>query len=343
MKTRQESGHAYPIVSTLIKCYNAILKKNNNFLYSLYRLNKWLLWPDCFLHLAGIPDKKWSHDWIVINVYQGLGQGLDIDIWNMIRVSRLPKLFLIVVCDVDPLQTALKVEDNNTGVLDFTIKNSSKMDSGHPMAAQQYYSTQPHHQGMYGAHHRDYTQATSQYHHAYSQGSCLYSSGKPSAGMGTMGMAAGYGNGQSMSVVEQYFPADGAVGAGGLNAHSFTLAAAAALQSQQGHQGHPSHHLQSHLNGTSHLGQALSPHGLRGLGGDRQPPPAHTQHHLQHSRHPDGKISPGSSGSRSPGSAGSQNTLHFPWMKTTKSHAHQWKANWSGKSNYLISYISRII
>ncbi len=252
----------------------------------------------------------------------------------MIRVSRLPKLFLMVVCNVDPLQTVLEVEDNNTGVLDFTIKNSSKMDTGHPMAAQSYYSTQPHHQGMYGAHHRDYAQATSQYHHAYSQGSCLYSSGKPSAGMATMG-TMGYGNGQSMSVVEQYFPTDGSVGAGGLNAHSFTLAAAAALQNQQGPQGHPSHHLQSHLNGTSHLGQALSPPGLRGLGGERQPPPAHSQHHLQHARHPDGKISPGSSGSRSPGSAGSQNALHFPWMKTTKSHAHQWKANWSGKSNLL--------
>ncbi|ELT98646.1 hypothetical protein CAPTEDRAFT_196539 [Capitella teleta] len=25
-----------------------------------------------------------------------------------------------------------------------------------------------------------------------------------------------------------------------------------------------------------------------------------------------------------------QGKVHFPWMKTTKSHAHQWKANWSG-------------
>lgn len=26
----------------------------------------------------------------------------------------------------------------------------------------------------------------------------------------------------------------------------------------------------------------------------------------------------------------SKPALHFPWMKTTKSHAHQWKANWPG-------------
>ena len=53
-----------------------------------------------------------------------------------------------------------------------------------------------------------------------------------------------------------------------------------------------------------------------------QPPPAHQNH---------GKGGEGGKGrSRSEGSA-SSNALHFPWMKTTKSHAHQWKAHWPGK------------
>lgn len=30
--------------------------------------------------------------------------------------------------------------------------------------------------------------------------------------------------------------------------------------------------------------------------------------------------------------------LRFPWMKTTKSHAHQWKAQWSGKKLYVYTY-----
>ena len=42
------------------------------------------------------------------------------------------------------------------------------------------------------------------------------------------------------------------------------------------------------------------------------PPPAHQHNDLQKDKTPQ----------RPP--------LHFPWMKTTKSHAHQWKANWPG-------------
>ncbi|XP_046342546.1 pancreas/duodenum homeobox protein 1-like [Haliotis rufescens] len=47
-----------------------------------------------------------------------------------------------------------------------------------------------------------------------------------------------------------------------------------------------------------------------------QPPPAHSQ-----AQGPTPQSAP---------SGGGQNSLQFPWMKTTKSHAHQWKAQWAG-------------
>ena len=52
-----------------------------------------------------------------------------------------------------------------------------------------------------------------------------------------------------------------------------------------------------------------------------QPPPAHQNH---------GKSEGGKGRGRQDGNSLS-NSLHFPWMKTTKSHAHQWKAHWPGK------------
>ncbi|XP_041357733.1 pancreas/duodenum homeobox protein 1-like [Gigantopelta aegis] len=55
-----------------------------------------------------------------------------------------------------------------------------------------------------------------------------------------------------------------------------------------------------------------------------QPPPAHSQSMTHGQRQ--GCLSPTGSNSQS----GSPTSLQFPWMKTTKSHAHQWKAQWPG-------------
>ena len=64
-----------------------------------------------------------------------------------------------------------------------------------------------------------------------------------------------------------------------------------------------------------------------------QPPPAHQQPAAQDTT---GRLS--GSGSEGRGGRGKDDKedgdkpkLHFPWMKTTKSHAHQWQANWPGK------------
>lgn len=61
-----------------------------------------------------------------------------------------------------------------------------------------------------------------------------------------------------------------------------------------------------------------------------KPPPAHSQN----------VSSSVSSGGNHTGSNG-QDNLQFPWMKTTKSHAHQWKAQWPGRMN-LICYFSKL-
>ncbi|OWF48945.1 pancreas/duodenum homeobox protein 1-like [Mizuhopecten yessoensis] len=60
------------------------------------------------------------------------------------------------------------------------------------------------------------------------------------------------------------------------------------------------------------------------------PPPAHTQ-----TAPPPVSSMSGPGGDSSPDSINNNNNqqqsqLQFPWMKTTKSHAHQWKAQWPG-------------
>ena len=222
------------------------------------------------------------------------------------------------VCCDHLLQIAVEAEGDHREYTRISPRGI-KMESAHSMAAAQGYYPATAHHGMYT--HRDYSQTQ---YHTYGQASCAYS-----------GKSVGYNTGQTMSVVDQYgLPTHTDVpgSAGGLSAHSFTLAAAAALQGHQAAQ-HPSHHhLQPHhLNGST-LAQTFTHQQLRSHLAERQPPPAHNQtHHLHQTRRSDGKLSPGTSGSRSPVN-GNQNTLHFPWMKTTKSHAHQWKAGWSGKN-----------
>lgn len=53
------------------------------------------------------------------------------------------------------------------------------------------------------------------------------------------------------------------------------------------------------------------------------PPPAHTQHPDHHKLNKTRMTDNGFG-------VNSRSSVHFPWMKTTKSHAHLWKANWSG-------------
>jgi insulin promoter factor 1 len=55
-----------------------------------------------------------------------------------------------------------------------------------------------------------------------------------------------------------------------------------------------------------------------------QPPPAHSQ-----TMPPSTTTSGNGNGNQSGGN--SNQHLQFPWMKTTKSHAHQWKAQWPGR------------
>lgn len=66
------------------------------------------------------------------------------------------------------------------------------------------------------------------------------------------------------------------------------------------------------------------------------PPPAHTQT----SQSPVSSSINGPGGDSSPDSINNnsqqQAQLQFPWMKTTKSHAHQWKAQWPGKPLHFI-------
>lgn len=57
-----------------------------------------------------------------------------------------------------------------------------------------------------------------------------------------------------------------------------------------------------------------------------QPPPAHSQ-----TMPPSTTASNGNGNGTPTGGNSNQTHLQFPWMKTTKSHAHQWKAQWPGK------------
>ncbi|XP_052674553.1 pancreas/duodenum homeobox protein 1-like [Crassostrea angulata] len=54
-----------------------------------------------------------------------------------------------------------------------------------------------------------------------------------------------------------------------------------------------------------------------------QPPPAHSQ------TMPPSTTTANGNGNQTGGNS-NQTHLQFPWMKTTKSHAHQWKAQWPG-------------
>uniref|UniRef100_A0A0L8GJG2 Uncharacterized protein n=1 Tax=Octopus bimaculoides TaxID=37653 RepID=A0A0L8GJG2_OCTBM len=107
------------------------------------------------------------------------------------------------------------------------------------------------------------------------------------------------------------------------------------------HQAHHSHHqAQQSLQHQQQQQQQQHSHHTQQLHSQthQQPPPAHSQplHHPHHNHHPHhhASASPGNTlnssssiGTSSP-NVRQQPALQFPWMKTTKSHAHQWKAGW---------------
>nr|ACH87541.1 ParaHox [Platynereis dumerilii] len=71
------------------------------------------------------------------------------------------------------------------------------------------------------------------------------------------------------------------------------------------HPGHHLHHQNPHV--IAHRAHSGAPQGPTGTLGPSNKRPSGLQHPAQ-----------------------PKPALHFPWMKTTKSHAHQWKANWPG-------------
>lgn len=131
----------------------------------------------------------------------------------------------------------------------------------------------------------------------HSPPACIYARQSPQGGFG----------GQTMSVVEQcHLQSESASPLG----HQLPS------PPMQGPPGAINNPVPAHMSGG-----ALTPSGVASP--PAQPPPAHSQP-LQPTSAPS-SLSPG-------GGQGSQAPLQFPWMKTTKSHAHQWKAQWPGRS-----------
>lgn len=147
-------------------------------------------------------------------------------------------------------------------------------------------------QSMYQ--HDSYNTATSVYHNSQ-QPACVYARNVHSAGYG----------GQPMSVVEQELQNQQ-----GPNS---------IVQLQQNMQLSPGGHDQMNNTTPAHMQtnhQMTAPHLAMA-----QPPPAHQSQNLH-------SPSTNSEGQGIQNNQGS--TLQFPWMKTTKSHAAQWKAQWPG-------------
>ena len=190
-----------------------------------------------------------------------------------------------------------------------------KMEGTHSMAAAQGYYPTAAHQGMYT--HRDYSQAQ---YHAYGQASCAYS-GKP----------LGYNTGQSMSVVDQYGLPTHADNPGQLGDSvripllwlqlpfkvikqlnipliiTFNLITLMVLL----------WHKLLHTNTFVIIWQRGNHHLL-------------TTRTILCTRADQRGNCPLVQMAIEVLSTGTRTAYIFPWMKTTKSHAHQWKAGWSG-------------
>ena len=178
-------------------------------------------------------------------------------------------------------------------------------------------------QSMYG---RDYTQFSALSGYGQQHSTCVYGSKSQ--------VPAGYGA-QTMTVVEHGLggmvtgerpAADG----GGTALPPHLSSVSVTLAASHAHSHAHSHGLGGGAAHPAHLGlphTQLQAHHvpLQQQQPQSHPPAAHHQQQTHNIRH-DNKNSSSSSSTPT-----TQPTLHFPWMKTTKSHAHQWKANWSGK------------
>lgn len=159
-------------------------------------------------------------------------------------------------------------------------------------------------QPMQYAHDNTYNTSSSAYLTAQ-QTACVYARNTANGGYG----------GQAMSVVEQ--------GLHGLNQNALQLAHSHGVQQQSlqhmsaGDQ--LSNTTPAHVQGAHHQ-MAVSHIQMT------TPPPAH-QPPNSAQMSPDVDDSGLQSPQKSPNSS-----LQFPWMKTTKSHAAQWKAQWPGKT-----------
>lgn len=168
-------------------------------------------------------------------------------------------------------------------------------------------------QPMQYAHDNTYNTSSTAYHSAQHP-ACVYARDTGTAGYG----------GQAMSVVEQ--------GLHGLNQNALQLAHSHGVQQQPLQ--HMSAAAQAQLSNTTpahvqnaHHQMAVSQIQMA------TPPPAH-QPPNSAQMSPDVDDTGLQNPQKSPNAS-----LQFPWMKTTKSHAAQWKAQWPGKPYFKTLFI----
>ena len=159
-----------------------------------------------------------------------------------------------------------------------------------------------------------YNQSMQYAHDAYNISSAGYQVNQRNACVYARNTANDGFGGQSMSVVEQ--------GLQGLNNATGQLTHNHGLQ-----QGMPIGAAGSnHMSNTTpaHMQNVPSSHHQMSQLQMAQPPPAHQPQNTQ-------PLSPEVEGATMHGGQkNQQSNLQFPWMKTTKSHAAQWKAQWPG-------------
>ena len=180
--------------------------------------------------------------------------------------------------------------------------------------------------------HDNYNVASSAYPGSQ-QPACIYASRNNNTN-NSNNNAGAYG-GQSMSVVEQ--------GLAVLNQssshinHSHGIPQQALQHIGSGVTGSGQNQMSPHNPTPAHMQNVASSHHGMGVSPLQmpQPPPAHQPQNNQ-------QLSPDGDGQALHGGQKNQGqNLQFPWMKTTKSHAAQWKAQWPGI--YLWQYFYFII
>lgn len=135
------------------------------------------------------------------------------------------------------------------------------------------------------------------------QSACIYAQNSPQGAFG----------GHTMTVVEQ-----------GLSNNDSPNG----ISHQLSHRGMPSPPTHGPMQNTTpaHVSTThVNLNNLNGITPGSQPPPAHA-----HSSMPVGQPAAATQGQLGQNHTQQNSNLQFPWMKTTKSHAHQWKAQWPG-------------